>query len=44
MNSRYEKSPDSERQTSYIMIPTYSEQANSDGTYDIIGHRKEYIR
>jgi len=41
--NRYGKSPDNTFATSYIMIPVYSEQANDDGSHDIIGYRREYI-
>lgn len=41
--NKYEKSPDQAGVQLYIMVPVYSEQANDDGTYDIIGYRKEYV-
>ena len=31
------------RKSDYITIPVYSEEADKDGTYPVIGHRKEYI-
>jgi hypothetical protein len=27
----------------YIELPVYSEEANADGAYDLIGYRKEYV-
>lgn len=27
----------------FIEIPVYSEERNEDGTYDLIGYRKEYV-
>jgi hypothetical protein len=27
----------------YIKIPVYSEEANEDGSYDILTHKKEYV-
>lgn len=41
--NRYEKSPDNTSAQAYITVPVYSEQANDDGSYDIVGYRKEYI-
>jgi len=27
----------------YIEMPIFSEQANEDGGYDIVGYRREYV-
>jgi len=41
-NPMCRRSPDAEISKNYIEIPMYSEEPNEDGSYDIIGYRKEY--
>jgi len=43
-NPMRQQSPDAEISKNYIEIPIYSEEPNEDGSYDIIGYRKEYVR